>query len=49
MNKHCFRVIFNKVLQRLVVVSELDKTEGKGGRERGDKRAFFAKNLSQNA
>ncbi|MGF7433597.1 ESPR-type extended signal peptide-containing protein, partial [Pasteurella bettyae] len=22
MNKHCFRVVFNKTLQRLVVVSE---------------------------
>lgn len=29
MNKHCFRVIFSKRLQRLVVVSELAKSEGK--------------------
>ncbi|AHG86216.1 Large exoprotein involved in heme utilizationor adhesion [Bibersteinia trehalosi USDA-ARS-USMARC-190] len=29
MNKQCFRVIFSKTLQRLVVVSELAKSEGK--------------------
>ncbi|MGF7433865.1 ESPR-type extended signal peptide-containing protein, partial [Pasteurella bettyae] len=29
MNKHCFRVVFNKTLQRLVVVSELAKSEAK--------------------
>lgn len=29
MNKQCFRVIFSKTLQRLVVVSELAKAEGK--------------------
>ncbi|MFU2021250.1 filamentous hemagglutinin N-terminal domain-containing protein, partial [Avibacterium paragallinarum] len=29
MNKHYFRVIFSKTLQRLIVVSELAKTEGK--------------------
>ncbi|MGF7436232.1 ESPR domain-containing protein, partial [Pasteurella bettyae] len=27
--KHCFRVVFNKTLQRLVVVSELAKSEAK--------------------
>ncbi|WP_420914369.1 filamentous hemagglutinin N-terminal domain-containing protein [Actinobacillus equuli] len=31
MNKKSFRVIFSKTLQRLVVVSELAKSEGKGG------------------
>ncbi|RRN01078.1 filamentous hemagglutinin, partial [Bibersteinia trehalosi] len=29
MNKQCFRVIFSKTRQRLVVVSELAKSEGK--------------------
>ncbi|WP_077663972.1 ESPR domain-containing protein [Rodentibacter caecimuris] len=29
MNKNCFRVIFSKTLQCLVVTSELAKTEGK--------------------
>ncbi|MDP8185335.1 two-partner secretion domain-containing protein [Phocoenobacter skyensis] len=29
MNKHCYRVIFSKTLNRLVVVSELSKSEGK--------------------
>ena len=29
MNKQCFRVIFSKTLQRLVVTSELAKSEGK--------------------
>lgn len=29
MNKKCFRVIFSKTLQRLVVTSELAKSEGK--------------------
>ncbi len=29
MNKHCYRVIFSKTLNCLVVVSELSKTEGK--------------------
>ncbi|WP_171023765.1 hemagglutinin repeat-containing protein [Mannheimia varigena] len=33
MNKQCFRVIFSKTLQRLVVVSELAKSEGKAERE----------------
>ena len=35
MNKQCFRVIFSKTLQRLVVVSELAKSEGKST-ERND-------------
>ncbi|TCP11327.1 filamentous hemagglutinin, partial [Bisgaardia hudsonensis] len=29
MNKHCYRVIFSKTLNRLIVVSELSKAEGK--------------------
>ncbi|MDP8169701.1 hemagglutinin repeat-containing protein [Pasteurella skyensis] len=29
MNKHCYRVIFSKTLNQLVVVSELSKSEGK--------------------
>lgn len=29
MNKQCFRIIFSKTLQCLVVVSELAKSEGK--------------------
>ena len=37
MNKQCFRVIFSKTLQRLVVVSELAKSEGKST-ERNDFR-----------
>ncbi|HDL6242424.1 TPA: ESPR domain-containing protein, partial [Mannheimia haemolytica] len=28
MNKHCFRTIFSKTLQRIVVVSELAKLAG---------------------
>ncbi len=33
MNKKCFRVIFSKTLQRLVVTSELAKTEGKSSEQ----------------
>ncbi|HDL1113893.1 TPA: hemagglutinin repeat-containing protein, partial [Mannheimia haemolytica] len=33
MNKHCFRTIFSKTLQRIVVVSELAKSAGKSESE----------------
>lgn len=33
MNKHCFRTIFSKTLQRIVVVSELAKLAGKSESE----------------
>ena len=37
MNRHCYRVIFNKTLARLVVVSEKthshSKTNSQGGRQ----------------
>lgn len=33
MNRQCFRVIFSKTLQRLVVVSELAKADGKAESE----------------
>ncbi|MCW9733586.1 hemagglutinin repeat-containing protein [Avibacterium sp. 20-15] len=39
MNKHHFRVIFSKTLQRLIVVSELAKTEGKAKSEMPQKQS----------
>ena len=36
MNKHRYRVLFSKTLQRFIVTSELAKTTTSGNTERGD-------------
>lgn len=45
MNKHCFRTIFSKTLQRIVVVSELAKLAGKSESESMTSGAILQKNL----
>lgn len=43
MNKHCFRTIFSKTLQRIVVVSELAKLAGKSESESMTSGAIYKK------